>query len=45
MQDVQDTLAAQAANSLTSTPAEFRIFIQEEITKWGAVVKSTGAQI
>jgi tripartite-type tricarboxylate transporter receptor subunit TctC len=45
MKDVQDTLAAQAADSLTSTPAQFKAFIQAEIAKWGAVVKSTGAQI
>ena len=45
MKDVQETLAAQAAESLTSTPTQFKSFIQAEITKWGAVVKSTGAQI
>jgi hypothetical protein len=45
MKDVQDTLAAQAADSLTSTPAQFKAFIEAEIAKWGVVVKSTGAQI
>jgi tripartite-type tricarboxylate transporter receptor subunit TctC len=45
MKDVQETLAAQAADSLTSTPTQFKAFIEAEITKWGAVVKSTGAQI
>ena len=45
MKDVQETFAAQAADSLTSTPAQFRAFIAAEIAKWGAVVKSTGAQI
>jgi tripartite-type tricarboxylate transporter receptor subunit TctC len=43
--DVQETLAAQAADSLSSTPAEFKVFIEKEIKKWAAVVKSTGAQI
>jgi tripartite-type tricarboxylate transporter receptor subunit TctC len=45
MKDVQETFAAQAADSLTSTPAQFKAFIAAEIAKWGAVVKSTGAQI
>jgi tripartite-type tricarboxylate transporter receptor subunit TctC len=43
--DVQETLAAQAADSLSSTPPEFKVFIEKEIKKWAAVVKSTGAQI
>jgi tripartite-type tricarboxylate transporter receptor subunit TctC len=45
MKDVQETFAAQAADSLSSTPAQFKAFIEAEIAKWGAVVKSTGAQI
>lgn len=43
--DVQETLAAQAADSLSSTPAQFKEFIEKEIKKWAAVVKTTGAQI
>lgn len=45
MKDVQDTLAAQAAESLSSTPTQFKAFIEAEIVKWGVVVKATGAQI
>ena len=45
MKDVQETLAAQAADSLSSTPTQFKAFIEAEIAKWGAVVKATGAQI
>lgn len=45
MKDVQETFAAQAADSQASTPAQLKAFVAAEIAKWGAVVKSTGAQI
>jgi tripartite-type tricarboxylate transporter receptor subunit TctC len=45
MKDVQETFAAQAADSQSSTPAQLKAFVAAEIAKWGAVVKSTGAQI
>jgi tripartite-type tricarboxylate transporter receptor subunit TctC len=44
MPDVQKTFADQAAVSLSSTPEQFRAFIQKEIKVWGDVIKSVGIE-
>lgn len=37
--DVRERLVAAAAEPVASTPAEFRAYIQSEITKWGTVAR------
>lgn len=43
--EVKRTLADQAAEATTSTPAQFKTFIASEVVRWGQVVKSSGARI
>ncbi len=43
--EVKRTLADQAAEATTSTPAQFKSFIASEVVRWGQVVKSSGAKI
>jgi tripartite-type tricarboxylate transporter receptor subunit TctC len=43
--DIRKRLAVQGAESLTATPEEMRTFIAGEISKWGKVVKATGARV
>jgi tripartite-type tricarboxylate transporter receptor subunit TctC len=42
--DVVDRLALVATEPVASTPAEFADFLQAEITKWGKVIKQSGAR-
>lgn len=41
--EIRTQLANAGAEPRGSTPAEFRTFIQTEVTKWAKVVKDTGA--
>ena len=43
--DVKAKLAVQGAEPLGSTPEEYGQYIQSEITRWGQVVKLTGASL
>ena len=43
MKDVQETFAAQAATVTSSTPEQFRKFVEAEVKMWGDVVRLTGA--
>ena len=43
--EVKERLAAQGAETLTSTPQEFARFIRSETEKWAKVVKFSGARI
>lgn len=43
--DVKAKLAVQGADPLGSTPEEYGQYIQSEITRWGQVVKLTGASL
>ena len=40
-----EQLAAQGAEPLSNTPAEFRTLLQAEITKWAAVVKFANVKV
>ncbi|MCX7138187.1 MAG: tripartite tricarboxylate transporter substrate-binding protein, partial [Proteobacteria bacterium] len=40
--DLAEKLAAQGADPATGTPEEFERFIQAELKKWSAVVRSAG---
>ena len=42
---VAEQLAAQGAEPLSNTPAEFRTLLQAEITKWAAVVKFANVKV
>jgi tripartite-type tricarboxylate transporter receptor subunit TctC len=39
---VRDQIAAQGIEPLSSTPAEFRAFVNSELEKWAKVVKAAG---
>ncbi len=43
--DVKERLAAQGAETITSTPQEFGAYIKSETEKWAKVVKFSGARI
>ena len=43
--EVKERLAAQGAETMTSTPQEFASFIRSETEKWAKVVKFSGARI
>ncbi len=43
--DVKERLLGQGFNASWSTPEQFGALIQSEITRWGAVVKASGARI
>ena len=43
--EVKERLAAQGAETMTSTPQEFASFIKSETAKWARVVKFSGARI
>lgn len=43
--DVAEKLLQQGAIPVSQTPAEFGSYIQDEITKWGAVVKSANIKV
>lgn len=42
--DVRDRLAATGAELAPGTPADFEMFIKNEIAKWAKAVKASGAQ-
>ena len=44
MPDLQKTFADQAAVSVSSTPEQFRAFIQKEIKIWGDMIKNVGVE-
>jgi tripartite-type tricarboxylate transporter receptor subunit TctC len=43
--DVKAKLAAQGAEPLGSTPAEYAAYVKKEIARWGSVVKASGVTI
>lgn len=43
--DLQDKMAAQGAEPAANTPEEFAAMIQQELPKWAAAVKASGARI
>ncbi len=43
--DVKAKLAAQGAEPLGSTPAEYGAYVKKEIARWGGVVKASGVTI
>jgi tripartite-type tricarboxylate transporter receptor subunit TctC len=43
--DLQDKLAQQGAEVLSSTPEAFAALVKEELPKWAKIVKDSGAQI
>lgn len=45
MSEVKERLAAQGAETFSSTPEQFAAYIKKETEKWATVVKYSGAQI
>ncbi len=45
LDDVKAPLLAEGAELSDTTPAQFRQFIQEEIARWGKVVRDSGAGV
>jgi tripartite-type tricarboxylate transporter receptor subunit TctC len=45
LQDVKERLAAQGAETITSTPQEFGAYVKTETEKWAKVVKFSGARV
>jgi len=43
--EVRDKLAAQGAESVGSTPEEFRAYVRAEIDKWARVIRASGMPI
>lgn len=43
--DVRERLAAQGFDALTTTPAEFAVYLRAEMAKWAKVVKATGIRL
>ena len=43
--EIKAQLAAQGAQVVTNTPAEFLSFIKTEIAKWADVIKFSGAKL
>jgi tripartite-type tricarboxylate transporter receptor subunit TctC len=43
MKEIQETFAAQATLATSSTPDQFKAFVEAEIKMWGDVVRLTGA--
>ena len=43
--DVVDKFAAQGAEPLITTPAQFAAIVKADVTKWSALVKSSGAKV
>ena len=44
MQDVKDKLALLGAEAMSSTPEAFALRIRDELSKWGKIVRDTGAK-
>lgn len=45
MPDVQSRLVSEGAKFTPNTPSEFAAFVKSEITKWGKVIKDSGARV
>jgi tripartite-type tricarboxylate transporter receptor subunit TctC len=45
MPDIKDKLAAQGFTAEWSTPADFRKYLEKEVAKWGAIVKSANVKV
>ncbi len=43
--DVREKLTAQGAETIGSTPEQFRAYIKAEIDKWGPVARASGARV
>ena len=43
--EIRDALNKQGAEVLTNTPEEFQKFVQEELKKFGPVVKMAGLKV
>ncbi len=43
--EVQSRLANEGAKFTPTTPGEFAAFVQSEITKWGKVIRASGARV
>jgi tripartite-type tricarboxylate transporter receptor subunit TctC len=43
--DVKAKLAAQGAEPLGSTPAQYGAYLKSELERWSKVVKATGAKL
>lgn len=43
--DLQDKMAAQGAEPAANTPEQFAALIREELPKWAAAVKASGARV
>ena len=43
--DVQSRLVNEGAKFTPNTPSEFAAFVKSEITKWGKVIKNSGARV
>ena len=43
--EVQKKISAQGGETVNETPAQFAAFIRSETTKWGKVVKESGATV
>jgi len=43
--DVQSRLVNEGAKFTPNTPSEFAAFVKSEITKWGKVIKDSGARV
>jgi tripartite-type tricarboxylate transporter receptor subunit TctC len=45
LNEIREALAAQATQVTTSTPAEFRQLAQQELDKYGKVIKAIGLKV
>ena len=43
--DVKAKLAAQGAEPLGSTPAQYGAYIKSELERWGKVIKASGVKL
>jgi tripartite-type tricarboxylate transporter receptor subunit TctC len=45
MPDIRERFAAQAADPVGSSPAEFRAYIEREIKRWGEVARAANISL
>ena len=45
MPDVKERLAAAGIDTAGGSPEDFAKFIRDEMTRWGTVVKTSGAKV
>jgi tripartite-type tricarboxylate transporter receptor subunit TctC len=43
--DIKDRLAKEGAEAVGMPPAEFGVYLKNEVTRWAAVIKKSGAKI